>query len=104
MSGAVSTSFLEFLTTGIERGGFEADDTLASLLPLMKQTLAAHESGKVAPLDGLAGLSVGSNRELHFPATTALTPRRRQDEVERLQEVASSALDVVAHARRTADI
>ena len=104
MSGAGTTPFLEFLRAGIDRGGFEADDALATLLPLLKQALATHERGLVAPLDGLTQVSVGSNRELHFAAASAHAPRSRQEVVERLQDVASSALDVVGHASRTADI
>ena len=41
MSEAAETPFLKFLHSGIERGGFETDDVLASVLPLMRQTLRA---------------------------------------------------------------
>src|SRR5437763_2456183 len=44
------------------RGGFETDDALAALLPLMKQTLAAHQAGLVAPLDGIKDLFLPGSR------------------------------------------
>ena len=49
MSEANQPPFLKFLAAGVANGGFETDDTLAALLPLMKQVLAAHEAGLVAP-------------------------------------------------------
>ena len=48
----------KFLEAGVAKGGFETDDVLAALLPLMKQVLAAHEAGLVAPLDGIQDLVV----------------------------------------------
>ena len=48
MNGSTEPPFLTFLRAGLERGSFETDDALAALLPLMRQTLAAHERGTVA--------------------------------------------------------
>ena len=44
MSETAQPAFLKFLEEGAARGGFETDDALAALLPLMKQTLAAHQA------------------------------------------------------------
>jgi len=49
--------FLELLRRG-EGVGFQTDDVLAALLPLFRQAAAWHEQGFVAPLQGLAALTV----------------------------------------------
>ena len=58
MSEITQPDFVKFLEDGFARGGFETDDTLAILLPLMNQVLAVHEAGLVAPLDGIGDLRV----------------------------------------------
>ena len=58
--------FLEFLRERIERGGFTTEDGLAAVLPLFRETLAAHEGGKVAPLDGVDQISAAGN-SIFFP-------------------------------------
>jgi hypothetical protein len=58
VNSAVEAPFLKFLEAGLARDGFETDDVLAALLPLMKQVSAAHEAGLVAPLDGIQDLIV----------------------------------------------
>lgn len=52
--------FRAFQQSGEERGGFETDDLLTAVLPLMEQVIAAHDRGRVAPLEGLEDL-----RETH---------------------------------------
>jgi hypothetical protein len=49
VSESNQTPFLDFLEAGVGRGGFETDDVLAALLPLMKQVLAAHDAGLRVP-------------------------------------------------------
>lgn len=44
------SDFVTFLHQGIERGGFETEDVLATVLPLMREVVALHERGEVAPL------------------------------------------------------
>jgi len=48
------------------RGGFETDDTLAAVLPLMRQTAKAHEAGRIAPLRGAADLVVDADGRITF--------------------------------------
>src|SRR5438132_13643847 len=50
--------FLKFLEAGIVKGGFETDDVLAALLPVLKQVLSAHQADLVAPLNGIEVLVV----------------------------------------------
>ena len=104
MSGVSGNPFLVFLESGFEHGGFETDDTLASVLPLMKQVLAIHEGGQVAPLEGVAHLVLGDRRQLTFDPARALAPRRNADRVERLQASVAKAVDIVDEASRVADV
>ena len=62
MSETAQPAFLKFLEDGVARGGFETDDALAALLPLMKQVLAAHKAALVAPLDRIQDLVVTDQR------------------------------------------
>ena len=48
MSDQNQVPFIKFLEAGVAKGGFETDDALSALLPLMKQVLAAHTAGMVA--------------------------------------------------------
>ncbi len=96
--------FLTLLEKGIEKGGFETDDVLAILLPLMKQVLATHAAGLVAPLRGLLDLGLTENDHLMFPAEKAAAPAKNLGRIEKLQTPASHAVDVVAESQRTADL
>ena len=58
MTDSVEVPFLQFLRNGVAKGGFETDDVLAAILPLMKQVRAVHEAGLVAPLDGIQHLTI----------------------------------------------
>ncbi len=99
-----SIPFLTFLANGIERGGFETDDVLAAVLPLMRQTLATHEQGKVAPLDGCALLSANVENQLGFDPTNICGPRKNSGRVDQLQISHSHAVEVMGTASHTADL
>ncbi len=96
--------FLKFLETGVSRGGFEADDALAALLPLMKQVIAVHEAGLVAPLDGLQDLILTEAGQLMFAPARVNPPEKNTGRLESLQSPVSSAMEVVAESRRVADV
>ena len=104
MSDLVEPPFLNFLEAGVTKGGFETDDVLTALLPLMKQVLAAHEVGLVAPLEGIQGLVVADQGRLMFAPERAGSPQKNTAKVEALQSPASRAVEVVAESRRTADL
>ena len=104
MSDLNQPPFLKFLEGGVAKGGFETDDVLAALLPLMKQVLATHEAGLVAPLDGIQDLVVTEGAFLMFAPAKVNSPEKNTGKVEALQSPASSAVEVVAESRRTADI
>ncbi len=96
--------FLKFLKDGIARGGFETDDALCTVLPLMKQVLEAHDSGLVAPLEGITDLDLADQGFLRFDVEKAVPPAKSADRLEELQSPLSSAMEVVAESRRTSDI
>ena len=104
MSDDVEAPFLKFLEAGVEKGGFEIDDVLAALLPLMKQVLDVHHAGLVAPLNGLGDLTVAEQGQLAFDATKAGPPIKNASRVELLQSPQSRALEIVGESRRTTDI
>jgi hypothetical protein len=104
MSESLPPSFLEFLEAGVTRGCFEVDDVLAAVLPLLKQVQAVHESGAVAPLNGLQDLRLADGGQLMFPPAKAAPPTKNSGRVEALQAAVSAAVEVVAESRRVADI
>lgn len=104
MSTPIDNPFLKFLESGIARGGFETDDTLAALLPLMKQVLAAHGAGLVAPLEGIQDLLITERGFVMFSPAKVGPPQKNTSKVEELQSPASHGVEVVAESRRTADI
>ncbi len=104
MSDAAQPDFLKFLQSGVARGGFETDDTLAALVPLMKQVLAVHETGLVAPLEGINELARTDAGHFTFAQAQARALRKNTAKLEALQTPVSHAVEVVAELRRTADI
>lgn len=104
MSEIAPPPFLKFLEAGVAKGGFETDDVLAAILPLMKQVLAAHEAGLVAPLDGIQELTLTEAGQLLFAPTKVNSPEKNSSKVEALQMSVSSAVEVVGESRRVADV
>lgn len=104
MSESNQPPFLQFLETGMAKGGFETDDVLSALLPLLKQVVAAHEAGLVAPLDGIHDLVCTEAGQLMFAPAKVSSPEKNTSKVEAMQAAFSSAVEVVAESRRTADI
>ena len=104
MSVAAETPFLKLLNAGLDRGGFETDDVLAAVLPLMRQVLASHDTGLVAPLNGPQHLTVNERGELGFEPSKATLPRKNYDRVTVLQTPHARAVDVVGESTHTLDL
>ena len=98
------SKFLEFLNSGIDRGGFGVDDALAAILPLMRQVLETHEAGKVAPLKGVDALQLTPEGHLAFDPLMVVEPQRNVSRVEAVQASLSSAVDVVGQSRHVSDV
>ena len=104
MTDSVEVPFLQFLRNGVAKGGFETDDVLAAILPLMKQVRAVHEAGLVAPLDGIQHLTIAEQGHLLFAPAKVSSPEKNSTKVDALQAPVSHAVEVVGELRRTADI
>ena len=96
--------FLKFLEAGVASRGFEVDDVLAAVLPLMKQVVATHETRLVAPFDGMHHLLLSPEGQLMFASERSHPPKKNSGQVEALQTSVSGAVEVIAHSRRTTDI
>jgi predicted DNA-binding WGR domain protein len=104
VSVAAQPPFLTFLRDGIDRGGFETDDVLAAVLPLMRQALGVHATGQVAPLDGMSALALNEERQLHFAPHKARAAHKNYARVEILQQPESRAMEIVAASAHTVDL
>ena len=95
MTDSVESPFLQFLRSGVVKGGFETDDVLAAMLPLMKQVRAVHEAGLVAPLDGIKDLSITEQGHLMFAPAKVSSPEKNSAKVDALQAPVSRAVEVM---------
>ena len=104
MSDVVQPPFLQALEVAVAKGGFETDDALVFLLPLLKQVRSAHEAGLVAPLNGISDLLVAEQGHLMFAPAKVSSPEKNTAKVEALQSPVSQAMQVVGESLRTVDI
>jgi predicted DNA-binding WGR domain protein len=104
MSEPTQSSFLKFLEAGVAKGGFETEDVLAAVLPLMKQVLAAHEAGLVAPLNGIEDLIITEAGQFMFAPAKANSSKKNSAKVKSLQSPVCNAVEVVAESRRVTDV
>ena len=98
------SEFAKFLSQGIERGGFETADVLAAVLPLMREVLAIHESGDVAPLRGVSAIRVHEDRALGLASPVGIPPERNDSRLRELLKPESQGLDVVNESKRETDL
>ena len=104
MNAPADHPFRQLLARVAEAGGLETDDALAALLPLMRQVLAVHEAGRVAPLRGVTALQVDVRNTLGFDPALAVPPQTNAGKVAALQVPVSAAMEVVGRYRQTTDI
>ncbi len=95
--------FLHFLEQGNARGGFEVDDALAAVLPLMREVMSIHDMGKVAPLRGISSLVVHEDRALGLRSAEGVDPSSNAIKVYELQVPASHGVEVIGELRRESD-
>ncbi|HKS38503.1 MAG TPA: AAA domain-containing protein [Verrucomicrobiae bacterium] len=104
MNATTDLPFLTFLRSGLDRGGFETDDVLAAVLPLMEQVVGAHEETRVAPLQGIERVFVNAQGQLAIDATRLQSVRKNPAGVEKIQAPVSLAMEVMAESRHTSDL
>src|SRR5436190_24123509 len=95
---------LSLLHSGIERGGFETDDVLAIVLPLLRQTLESHENGLVAPLENYEKVKVSTENKLCFEAETDLAQKKNPEALENFLLPERGAVEVLGEIQRTTDL
>ncbi len=87
-------SFHEFLMSRIEVGGCLTEDTLASVLPLVRQVVQTHAAGKVAPLDGVAALQV-EGMQIWYPEAAVKEPKQDLQKI-RLLDKPTGGVEILA--------
>lgn len=104
MNSAITEApFIRFLNEGIERGGFETDDVLTTVLPLFEAVMAAHQEGMVGGLRELRGLVVGPTGELQLDASQIAPPVLAQSRVQELCPQ-RTGVEIVCEIRQTVDL
>jgi superfamily I DNA and/or RNA helicase/predicted DNA-binding WGR domain protein len=97
------SAFTRFLRQGIERGGFEVDDVLAAVLPLMREVRAIHEVGKVAPLRGTSALIVHEDRALGLSSLEGIEPTSNAIRLHELLAPVGHGVEVIGETRHDSD-
>lgn len=97
------TSFHTFLREQIARGGFSTEDVLVSFLPLMQQVIETHDTGEVAPLDGIEKLHVEGAR-VYFHDSDRFPQKRNIGTVRKMLRTSASGIEVVGERRVTRDV
>ncbi|MFT5905226.1 MAG: DNA polymerase III delta prime subunit [Cryomorphaceae bacterium] len=104
MDNPEPTKLLELVNYGINQGGFESDDVLVSLLPLMEQVLKSHEANLVAPLNGCDALHVNHSK-LWYPEVDAIYPILNKSKITALSDADKGlVMEVIDRADQTVDL
>src|SRR5450830_969222 len=98
------SEFTTFLTWGDERGGFETDDVLAAVLPLMREVQALHEAANVAPLRGVGAIRVMDERVLSLGATPGIAATSNTQRLRELLAPPSKGLEIITESTRETDL
>ncbi|MEZ6062623.1 MAG: AAA domain-containing protein [Planctomycetaceae bacterium] len=97
------SAFHDFLREQVQHGPMATEDVLVAFLPLLKQVIAAHEYGDVAPLEGLAALHTDGGR-IWFAEGDQLPQRRSSSAVRRALRSSSRGFEIVRQRSRTLDV
>jgi len=95
--------FIRFLNEGVERGGFETDDVLTTILPLFETVAVAHQEGLICGLRELRSLVVGPTGELQLDPSHFVLPTLS---LTRIQELAPprASVEIVGAAGQPAEL
>jgi len=97
------TQFLDYLHDRLHGGGFSTEDALASLLPLMRQTVAAHRHSQVAPFHGVNDLHV-EGVKIWFAESQVSSPKTNAGRLRELDTIKKTALEVTGSTQLTTDV
>lgn len=87
----------------VTEGGLPADDVLDQLLPLMRSLVLAHDEGRVGDLEGLLRLSVDADGVWSLNRAP-VSPKTVAKEIQRVELVVSSALEVVSRGSMQTEV
>ncbi|MFM2089781.1 MAG: hypothetical protein RLZZ127_270 [Planctomycetota bacterium] len=93
MTVATCIPFADWLRRRIADGPLSAEETVHAMVPLLRQVLAVHEHGHVAPLVGLRSLQVAEG-QIFFSAADAPAPRRQVDAIARIERAEAAAVEI----------
>ncbi len=99
----MNTGFLEWLRLAAPGEGRGNDEVLRAFLPLMRQALAAHEAGQVAPLAGVDPLSV-TEGVIWFRADQAIPPTINRRALQDGEGKPARAVEVVGESTITVEL
>src|SRR5947209_6953950 len=85
------TNFRDFFLDRLEKGGFTTEDALASFLPLMRQVVATHAAGLVAPLAGVEQLQVDGLR-IFYDETRRRSPSLQTGKIREFEKAQKRAV------------
>ena len=86
--------FIDWLRGRLTDGPLPAEEVVQALVPLMRQVLAVHEQGLVAPLAGLGALRVAQD-QLFFAAGDARPIATNAAEVARIERSDAKAVEIL---------
>ena len=95
--------FSDFLPVWNAHESVATEDILSCFLPLMRETLAAHQLGMVAPLEGIADLQV-DHHKIWFEEHCRMPLRTAQRQVSAIESQRAFAWDIVAETHRDLDV
>jgi hypothetical protein len=94
MNAPTCVAFTDWLRRRIADGPLPAEEVVLALVPLIRQTMAVHEHGQVAPLVGLRALQVADG-QIFFAAADAPAPRRNLPAVDRIERTEAGAVEIL---------
>ncbi|HEY3630354.1 MAG TPA: DUF4011 domain-containing protein, partial [Jatrophihabitantaceae bacterium] len=90
----------DLIAAARQRGGLPPDDIVGLLAPLFRQVAELHDAGRVAPLRGLAALSVVDGR-IVLDTTAATPPQRNRAAIAQVEQAYSHAVEVEHQPEQT---
>lgn len=97
------SSLHHFLRERIAAGGFSTEDTLVSFLPLVREVLAAHARGLVAPLEGIDELRV-EGAKIWFEESRRREIRSNSLALRKVEGKLQSPVEVTGQYSRTTEV
>ena len=92
----------EVLLQRFANGGGSTDDVLLAFLPLVRETIKVHETGFVAPLEGLDRLEIDDGK-IYFAESKRLKPRNAGNIVLQIQRTTEAGVEILSEMRRTSE-